>query len=113
MKDRTVEFNTKYIGGSKRMIISPNKKHWYQPALVPILFPVTVIPGRFNTQRFSELVETFEPEMVWVPLWLYDNGNSHYVIRDGWMFKTEFDALSFIALINPDSFYIVENLKVT
>ena len=113
MKDRTVEFNIKYIGGSKRMVISPNKKHWYQPALVPFLFPVTVIPGRFNTQKFSELIETFEPEMVCVPLYAYHSNSHHYIMCDGWMFKTEFDALSFIALINPDSFYIVENLKVT
>ncbi len=113
MRHLTFEFNIKYIGGPKRMVISPNKKHWYQPALVPILFPVTVIPGRFNTQRFSELIETFEPEMVWVPLRSYDSVKKYSSICHGWMFKTEFDALSLITLINPDYFYIVENLKVT
>jgi hypothetical protein len=113
MKDRTIVFNSKYIGGSKRAVISANKKHWYQPALVPFLFPVTVIPGRFNTQKFSELVETFEPEMVCVPLYAYDSSSDHYIMCDGWMFKNEFDALSFITLINPDFFHIVKNLKVT
>jgi hypothetical protein len=112
MKDWTVVFDSKYIGGSKQAVISENKKHWYQPALVPFLFPVTVIPGRFNTQKFSKLVETFEPEMVWVPLYAYHNYSYYKIMCDGWMFKTEFDALSFITLINPDSFHIVKNLKV-
>jgi hypothetical protein len=105
------EFNTQFVCGSRQMMTTLDNRHKYQAALVPILFPVIAVPVRYNTRVVADESDSL-PECIPVGLYEYAEHSRLYRTVTAFMFKTEFDALRFLAAVDPVSVTFVDNVIV-